>query len=119
VKLRLYFDEDSLTHGLVVALRARGMDVATALEAGMLERSDEEHLAYATAEGRTLFTFNIADFSRIHSSWLSAARNHASLILAPQQRYSIGEQLRRLLKLTAARSAEDMVNRAEFLSMWS
>jgi hypothetical protein len=49
MKLRLYFDEDSLTHALVIALRARGVDLLTALEAGMLERSDEEHLEYATA----------------------------------------------------------------------
>jgi len=119
MKLRLYFDEDSLTHALVIALRARGVDLLTALEAGMLERSDEEHLEYATAEGRVLYTFNIADFSRIHSAWLSAGRGHAGLILAPQQQYSIGEQLRRLLKLIAARSAEEMVDRVEFLSGWS
>lgn len=34
---------------LVRALRARGVDVLTALDAGMIERSDEEHLEYATA----------------------------------------------------------------------
>ena len=38
MKLRLYFDEDSMHHGLVRALRARGVDVVTALEAGMIER---------------------------------------------------------------------------------
>jgi hypothetical protein len=81
VKLRLYFDEDSMTHALIMALRARGVDVASALDAGMVERPDEEHLAYATAEGRALYTFNIADFSRLHAAWLGAARSHAGLIL--------------------------------------
>jgi hypothetical protein len=44
VKLRLYLDEDSIRHGLVQALRARGVDVVTALEAGMRERPDDENL---------------------------------------------------------------------------
>ena len=30
--VRLYFDEDSMDRNLVRALRARGMDVSTALE---------------------------------------------------------------------------------------
>lgn len=50
----LYFDEDSMRHALVQALRARGTDVVTALEAGMIERSDAEHLDYATAQERAL-----------------------------------------------------------------
>jgi hypothetical protein len=119
VKLRLYFDEDSMSHALIVGLLARGVDVASALEAGMVERSDEEHLEYATADGRALYTFNIADFSRLHATWLGAARSHAGLILCRQQQYTVGEQMRRLLKLIAARSSEDMANRAEYLSAWS
>lgn len=35
-----------------------------------------------------------------------------------QQNYSIGEQMRRLLRLIAAKSAEDMQNQVEFLSAW-
>ena len=46
--IRLYIDEDSMQSALVRALQARGVDVLTALEAGMIERSDEEHLEYAT-----------------------------------------------------------------------
>ena len=40
---RLYIDEDSGDRSLVQALRARGVDVITAQEAGMIERSDDEH----------------------------------------------------------------------------
>ncbi len=42
MKIHLYFDEDSMRHALVQALRARGVDVLTALEAGMMERKDME-----------------------------------------------------------------------------
>ncbi len=44
---RLYCDEDSMRHALIVALRKRGVDVTTALEAGMTEEPDEVQLAYA------------------------------------------------------------------------
>jgi hypothetical protein len=46
-------------------------------------------------------------------------RSHAGLILAQQQRYPVGDQVRRLLRLVAAKSAEQMRNRIEFLSAWS
>jgi hypothetical protein len=56
--MRLYLEEDSMRHAPVRAIRSRGVDVSTALEAGMLERQDEHHLAYATAQGRALCSFN-------------------------------------------------------------
>jgi hypothetical protein len=118
MKLRLFLDEDSIRHGLVQALRARGVDVLTALEADMAERLDEDLLEYASAEGRVLYTCNISDFNHLHTAWLSEGKSHAGMILC-RQHYSIGEQLRRVLKLITARSAEEMVNQAEFLSAWS
>ena len=39
-------------------------------------------------------------------------------ILAPQQRYAVGERIRRLLSLINARTAEEMRNRLEFLGDW-
>jgi uncharacterized protein with PIN domain len=118
VKIRLYLDEDSMRSALVRALRARGIDVLTALEAGMIERSDEEHLEYATKEGRVLYSFNVRDYFRLHTEYLSQGKSHAGIILARQQRYSIGDQMRRLLRLIAAKSAEEMKNHVEFLSAW-
>jgi hypothetical protein len=116
--LRLYLDEDSMAHGLVVALRTRGVDVLTPLDAEMIERLDEEHLEYATSLGRVLYSFNIPDFARLHKVYADEGRSHAGLILARQKQYSVGEQLRRLLKLMAARSQEEMINRVEYLSAW-
>jgi hypothetical protein len=116
--IRLYLDEDAMDHDLLRALLARGMDVTTALQAGMIEREDNEHLDYATAQGRVLYSFNVGDFSRLHRAYLAGVRSHAGMILARQQRYSVAEQTRRLLKLTASLSAEEMNNRIEFLSAW-
>ena len=66
--IRLYFDEDSIRHALIHALRARGIDVQTASDAGMIERADEEYLEFATAQGRVLCSFNVADFYQLHTT---------------------------------------------------
>jgi hypothetical protein len=116
--LQLYFDEDAMDDALARALRVRGVDVLTAFEAGMIERPDEEHLDYATSQSRVLYTFNVADFCRIHAECQSSSRPHAGIVLGRQKRYSVGEQMRRLLKLIAARSPEQMANHLEFLSAW-
>ena len=116
--IRLYMDEDSMDRSLLQALRARAVDVITAFEAGMIERSDADHLDYATTQGRVLYTCNVGDFYRLHTDYMAQGRSHAGIILARQQRYSIGEQMRRLLKLVATRSAEAMKNTVEFLRVW-
>ena len=116
--IRLYFDEDSMRYALVNALRARGIDVQTALEVEMIERSDEEHLEFATAQGRVLCSFNVGDFYRLHTSYMAQHKSHPGIILARQQQYAVGEHMRRLLKLMAHVTAEDIRNRVEFLSAW-
>lgn len=116
--VRLYIDEDSMSRALARALRARGVDVTTALDENMIERSDADHLDYARQQGRALYSFNVGDFYELHTTYLTQGKSHAGMILAPQQRYSIGEQMRRLLKLIATRSAEEMKDRVEFLSAW-
>lgn len=78
---------------LVAALRSRGVIVVTALDAGLTERPDDEQLTFATAQMCVLYTFNVSDFYRLHSEWISTGREHSGMILAPQQRFSVGEQL--------------------------
>ena len=111
-------DEDSMDRNLLRALLARGMDVRTALEENMIDRGDAEHLDYATQQGRVLFSFNRGDFYQLHTQYLSQDKFHAGIVLANQQHYSVGEQMRRILRLSTAMSAEDMRNRIEFLSAW-
>jgi hypothetical protein len=65
---------------------------------------DEVHLQFATKSGRVLYTFNQADFPRIHGEWLAAGHSHAGIVVA-QQRHSIGEQLRRLNRIATAANA--------------
>ncbi len=107
-----------MQHALVVALRARRVDVWTASECAMVNRSDEEHLRRASSEGRVLYIFNVRDYSSLHKHWVASGRAHSGLVLAAPQRYSVGEQLRRLLQLLNRKPAEEMLSRVEYLSAW-
>jgi len=40
------------------------------------------------------------------------------MILGLQQRFSVGEQLRRILRLRATRTALNMRNKVEFVANW-
>ncbi len=64
--LCLYLDEDSMDQDLVRALRARGIDIVTALETGMIEQADEDHLNWATSQDRVVYSFNVGDFYHLH-----------------------------------------------------
>ena len=72
--LRLYLDEDVMSRDLVNALRSRAVDLLTAKEAGQIHRPDSQHLAYATAQGRTLVTYNTRDYARLHAEYRAADR---------------------------------------------
>lgn len=116
--IRVYIDEDSMSRALVRALRARGVDVTTALEEKMIEQPDDIHLQYAVDQGRVLYSFNVGDFFNLHTLYLQQGKSHHGIILCPQQTYSVGEQMRRLLKLIAAKSADEMRNTVQFLGHW-
>ena len=118
MRITLYFDEDAQDSDLIRALDLRGASVIGAWAAGMRERKDEEHLLWATAQKRTLYSFNVRDYCRLHAEFLVQGRSHAGIIVAKQQHYSVGEQMGRLLKLIATKPAEEMIDKIEFLSDW-
>jgi Domain of unknown function (DUF5615) len=118
-QVRLYLDEDSMRRSLAFGLRARNVDVLTAAEADMINRPDEDQLIAASATGQALFTYNTADYCALHQNWMSLERTHAGIIVAPQQQYSVGEELRRIMRLISRCPAEQMQNRLEFFSSWA
>ncbi len=113
--VRLYFDRHIMTR-LAVDLRGRGYDVLTAEEAGKDTVSDEEQLAFATAENRATLTFNIRDFAPLHEVWQAVPRPHAGIIVSQQfgsRHY--GLLLQRMLRLLNHFTAEEM--RANFVHL--
>ena len=114
--VRLYLDEDAMRASIVRALRARHVDVATALEANLIGCPDEEHLACATGQGRVLFSFNRGDFAQLHQMYLAGGRHHAGIVISDQ--LATGVIPRRLLRLLNALSPAEMHDRLEYLSRW-
>ncbi|MGP0068073.1 MAG: DUF5615 family PIN-like protein, partial [Isosphaeraceae bacterium] len=53
--IRFHLDEHC-AHAIATGLRRHGIDVTTATDAGLLGASDDDHAAYALAEGRVIFT---------------------------------------------------------------
>jgi Domain of unknown function (DUF5615) len=98
-QIRLYLDEDSFEKALVKAFRHAGLDVVTVADASRQSFSDEEQLIWATEQGRVIYSYNRSDFCRLHGEFLAIARSHAGIIVLQQQRYSVGPQVRGLLKL--------------------
>jgi hypothetical protein len=115
----LYLDEDSMDRGPIDGLRAGGVDVVTAGEAGRLGAADEEHLAFAASQSRVLCTANVADFAPLHARWLRAGRRHPGIVIILRHRMPVGTQIRALLGLAQALSPEDMEGRVEYLRNWA
>jgi hypothetical protein len=118
MQIRLFIDEDAMSRAVAHNLRMRGIDVTTVGEESREGLDDTVQLDFAASQDRVLYTFNVRDFYRLHTEYLTQGRGHAGIILAAQQRYSIGEQVRRLLRLIRTKSAEEMKNSIEFLSNW-
>lgn len=117
-QIEIYVDEDAMDSDFVAPLRSRGVSVITALDVGLAGRSDDEQLALAAEHGLCPLHVQCGGFLRLHTEWADAGRQHAGMIPAPQQRFSVGEQLRRILRLRAATAAASMRNHVEFLGNW-
>jgi predicted nuclease of predicted toxin-antitoxin system len=102
----LYLDED--VHVLVaVLLRKEGFDVTTALQEGMLGKSDQEQLAYAVATGRCLLTHNRADFMHLYEQYLVADEAHFGILIAIRRTaHELAERVAARLNLLTADEME-------------
>jgi hypothetical protein len=117
--IRIHLDEDADAHALLSALRQRGLPVTSSRERGLAGHSDEEQLEWSTQQGCVIYTYNACDFCRLHAAFLQQGRHHSGIIIGDQQAVSIGEEMRRLLRISDARTAPEMEDRLEFLSNWA
>lgn len=116
--LSFYLDEDSMNRALIRALQDRGVEVVNAVDAHQAGKPDEAQLEFATARSLVLFSFNVGDFNQLHRRWLAENRSHTGIVVCKQQKYGVGELMRRLLSLSGQMTPARMRNRLEFLSAW-
>ena len=77
-----------------------------------LDASDEDQLLGATAQGRCIFTFNVADFMAL------AARypQHGGIILAAQGRWRLSSLIEALDRLLSETEASDWIGQVRWLT---
>ena len=94
-------------------LRARGFVAVTALDAGQLQKSDAEQLAYAVGQSKALLTHNRADFEALAEQYYESGRSHYGIILAVRR--SPHEIVRRLLIILNHVTADEMQNQMIYI----
>jgi hypothetical protein len=85
--MALLYADENFDYPIVEELRRLGHDVLTVQEAGRQGNDDAAVLAFATAAGRAVVTFNRRDFFRLHRQYPTHAgvvactsdKNHAAL----------------------------------------
>lgn len=103
-----FYTDANIAHAVVYALRARGVDIVSAVEAGLRTADDDEHLGLAHAQARVLVTLD-RDFVRLHRNEVE----HSGIVFFAAAR-SIGEMVESLLITWFASSAEEMKGRLEY-----
>jgi len=74
--------DEMFTDDIAQQLRTKGYDVISVVaDPALVGLPDDQILAYATAEGRTLVTANIKDFVPLDARYRAAGQSHAGLIL--------------------------------------
>lgn len=80
--MALLYADENFDHPVVAQLRSMGHDVLTAQQAGQANQAipDSLVLAFATAQGRAVLTFNRRHFVRLHQQ-THPAGSHAGIIV--------------------------------------
>jgi hypothetical protein len=107
--IRFHLDENCDV-AIAAGLRIHGIDVTTTADAGLGGAADEEHIAHGLAEGRVTFTHD-SDFVTLHQMGIT----HAGISYCHQQKYSLGEIIRRLRLIWEIYEPDEFRNRLEYL----
>lgn len=91
------FADEHVHDGVVQALRLRGVGVVTVREQGMESTPDPVVLEAALRQKRVLLT-NDTDFLAIAAEQQTAGKPFAPILFWPQQRRSIGEVVRAVVR---------------------
>lgn len=108
-RLRFLLDEN-VAQAVADALRRRGIDVTTTVDARLRSATDEEHVAFAFREQRVIFTQD-ADFLVIATRGVK----HFGIAYCHPESRSIGQIIAALLGLWHHRDCETMRDVVEFI----
>ena len=112
-EVKLYLNEH-LSPTIAKSLQARGYDCITPHDVGMLTKSDEEQMVFAVSQNRTVVTFNIADFQKLHQEYIYSDREHFGIIISTEVPVPI--VINRLLNLLRKMSSDELKNQIRWLN---
>jgi predicted nuclease of predicted toxin-antitoxin system len=98
----------NVSHAVVFGTRARGIDIVSAVDAGLRIGDDPAHIASALREGRVIVTHD-RDFVLHHRNGVV----HGGIVFIADQR-AIGAAIEAIMLVAATMSAEEMAGRLEF-----
>ena len=108
----LYLDED--VNVLIADLvRARGFRVTTTQAAGQIGTTDENQLAFATSQGKTILTHNRMHFEALAQRYFEEKKPHSGIIIAVRRHPK--ELSRRILILLDSMTADEIENQILYI----
>lgn len=108
-QLRFYLDEN-LPVEIARQLRRRGIEVVTARDLALLGARDEQHLARAI-EMRCVLCTNDSDFLHL----VTQGADHSGIVFGQQDIHYVGDWVNWLTLMHAVYTADELMNRIEFL----
>ncbi len=114
-KPRLHLDADVSFRSLEAALRERGHDVTrTPCDWMPADATDEQQLLQATARGRLILTFNIADFVQLARTYPA----HGGIVLAHQRDWMLAALIAAADNLLSQTDAAGWPGQVRWLNEW-
>ncbi len=107
--IRYHLDEH-VDPAIADGLRRRGIDVTTTADAALLGADDDDHVVFARAQGRVIYTND--------SGFLGNQRHaldHPGIVYCHQQSRTVGEVIRSLELLWEVLEPHEIRNRVEFI----
>jgi len=108
--IRLFFDEN-MPVDVAERLNELGIDTVTTRDLNRLGESDPNQLAFATADGRVLCTYD-----KHYIDMAKSDIRHAGIVFIPSMYRDYGVLVRYFIELKRIYLDTDMVNRLEYLS---
>ena len=112
-RLKIYTDEN-VDVRVAVGLRRRGVEAISVYDEDKGGVSDEAQLKHASELGAVIFTHD-ADLIEIAAEINGQGQDHCGVIFVEMHRLRLGECIRRLALYAEVVTAEEMMNRIEFL----
>jgi hypothetical protein len=107
--LAFHLDEH-IDHAVASGLRARGINVTTTQETGLLGADDTSHLAYTLQAQRVMVTCD-SDYLALAASGV----HHAGIAFVAPHAMAIGHMVRQLCLMSDCLEPAEMFDKVEFL----